>query len=544
MGEARDSTWVPNVMQVNSASALNHLSTACNSPPLFGSKSPLNHNYLLIKNLPNAITPQKLLEILPTKCKFEDIIKVPESNNIYVSFKSLEEIRQIVEASEQNPINYNGKQLRMCLVNKLPLDLNNSSSILLLTIYHEKVEINIYTLSSLFQNYGPIQKMIIFKKKNFQTFIEFESSDDAAFFKQALNGQNFFGYFSLKIQFTQKHSLIVNANTDLECDFRMINNCFGLKPPVNFKNQNQPVFYRNYHSEVQSLEDLPSSESKVLSLLAKKSRLEAEKHLSYEPEKKAPSCIRKILFDDEEESDIRLAEAFLNYEAESEHEGISTIRTQPQLESVCLGKSKESSIARVTNLSSEVKHKYLFNLFSLYGTIEQIYIDQISALGLICFSSEFEAITASYYLNGINLFGKTISVEAVKDGPKQWDRNKTVLYTPKTLANDLQSKQRTINKPCAILYVFNLSKVVDLNFVMKLIETKERVKSINYLNSSKNSALCFMESVESAVRALCLFKNVNLLDKSLKINFANESLVKAKAKPGLSFSPNSPESRD
>lgn len=61
----------------------------------------------------------------------------------------------------------NGRSLKLLRVNKLPLDLNGNSAILLLTIYHETIAINVSTLADLFQQYGPIRKMIIFRKKNF-----------------------------------------------------------------------------------------------------------------------------------------------------------------------------------------------------------------------------------------------------------------------------------------------------------------------------------------------------------------------------------------
>ena len=52
------------------------------------------------------------------------------------------------------------------------------------------------------------------------------------------------------------------------------------------------------------------------------------------------------------------------------------------------------------------------------------------------------------------------------------------------------------------------------------------MSNIYYLNESKNSALVFFEKVEQAVKILCLFKNMTLIDKNLKINFANQNLVR------------------
>ena len=49
---------------------------------------------------------------------------------------------------------------------------------------------------------------------------------------------------------------------------------------------------------------------------------------------------------------------------------------------------------------------------------------------------------------------------------------------------------------------------------------------IYYLNESKNSALVFFSELQSAIKILCMFKNMTLIDKNLKINFANDNLVR------------------
>ena len=59
-----------------------------------------------------------------------------------------------------------------------------------------------------------------------------------------------------------------------------------------------------------------------------------------------------------------------------------------------------------------------------------------------------------------------------------------------------------------------------------MFETVEPVNEIYFLNESKNSALVFFDRLEQAVKILCMFKNMTLIDKNLKINFANQNLVK------------------
>lgn len=488
------------------------------------SSGPRSHNYLLVKNLAGGVSDKSLQELLPIKLPFEEVIRIPDSSNVYVSFRSLAEVKRVVEESETRPVSFQGKQLKMCLVNKLPLDLNINSRILLLTIYHEKVAINTGVLLSLFQHYGPIIKMIVFRKKNFQAFVEFESTDDASFFKQALNGQSIMGYFTLKIQFTQKQGLVVAGNTEFEFD------CSGFitpgtKPqplePMNLKFPASPIFASPGEGSRS-----PGSDGR-------------EKRSS---PKKAQLSIQRLLFDEEEDGG-RLEQAFF-CPSESEDEAPSgpvrapTSKFSPlQATSASFRPQVEkSSVVRLEGVGSEVRHKHLFNLFSLYGTIERISLDT-KGEALIKFSTEFEAIAALYYLNHISLFGRSVELRLLEEA-SVWPKSTTHEYSLKA-PSDPHGKQRTISRPSATLYVFNLSKNTNLSLLKQLFETKEPVLSLEYLNESKNSALCVFKTVEAAIRVLCCFKNVNLLDKCLKVNFANELLTKARKKsdsPVLSHS--------
>lgn len=50
----------------------------------------------------------------------------------------------------------------MCSVKKLPLDLNQTSKIVLVTLYNEKMKITIKDLHKEFTEFGEISKMVIF----------------------------------------------------------------------------------------------------------------------------------------------------------------------------------------------------------------------------------------------------------------------------------------------------------------------------------------------------------------------------------------------
>ena len=437
------------------------------------------HNYLLIKNLPINTTKGSLEKRYGEEEGFQEVLMNQGSNNVYIRFKEAKRILELIKIHEENPEN---KQIKMCLVNKLPLDLNERSRILLLTLYNEKTEITIDGMHELFKEYGEIAKMVIFKKKNYQIFLEFKNADDAFFFKQALHNQNFKNRFFLKIQFTQKTSLVVRNNNKYERDFER-------------KKEKECFLPRSI--------DFPASANA-----------------------KSDYMVNHVLYNNVVSSFNTLDNHSVN--TNSFYGGSKAEKTS----------KKQLFALKAKNLNGEVRHKTLFNLFSLYGTIEKIAIDGTEATGYVYFHSEFDQVTAYHYLNGIGLMGSVLFLELLRpaDNPNTPDNPaNTVFYARNKVITplDLQNKQKTINKPSNILYVFNLSKSATLPMLTEIFQNFEKVEKIYFLNHSRNSALCFFENIEAAVRILCNFKNVNVVDKSLKINFANEGLVRANEKEKL-----------
>lgn len=177
------------------------------------------HHYILIRNLHPKTSQTKVKNIFKDFPSLQKVIKVSNSSSVYLKFSSLKEIKSIMKQHLVAPFYIGPKKLNLCLVNKLPLDLNQKSKIVLVTVYNEKIKINVFTFYHLFKSFGDIRKIIIFKKKNYQVFIEFGTAEQAHNFKEALHNINYKSYFYIKIQFTQKKELIVNQNSLFEYDF-------------------------------------------------------------------------------------------------------------------------------------------------------------------------------------------------------------------------------------------------------------------------------------------------------------------------------------
>lgn len=186
------------------------------------SQADAKNNFLLIKNLPKNVTEEEVRALIPETITAISISIISQSSNVYVKYASQNEIKTILKRHAENPIRHEGKALDLCFVTKMPLDLNKTSRIVLVTLYNEKSEINVQIIHDILQKYGKIEKIIIFKRKNYQVLVEFKNSDDAQRFKITLHDVNYEGMFYLKIQFTSKKELIVNSNNLYEYDFTKV----------------------------------------------------------------------------------------------------------------------------------------------------------------------------------------------------------------------------------------------------------------------------------------------------------------------------------
>ena len=469
---------------------VNHTKSGLDSPMtvdsdvkkhLLVSKEDKENSYLLVKNFPEDISESEVWNLFQDSVSLEKVIILSKINNVYLKFTSMIEIQALIATNESVPMVYKGQKLKMCSVLKLPLDLNKASKVVLLTIYDEKIEITAQAIHQIFkESYHPL-KIIIFKKKNYQSFMEFESFEEAYSFKEQFDNTNFKGFFFLKVQFTKKNGLNVTKNSPMEHDFTIDCSSKMRFQTIDFNFEENPKRF----SIIQTPNVVPSLQN----------------------------------FDDFIDcSHIPLNSKDLNVDL--------TMDTSED-------KADYFYLLKVSNLYPDVKHKILFNLFSLYGNIEKISLDSQTRKAVIFYPTEFEQMTAHHCLANLSLFGQQMTIEVTKITKKEQrslNFPNVVSYkkTNDTKALTPLSKLRVINKPLNVLYVFNLSVNVSLDMIKVLFNAYSPVLNIYYSNESKNSALVFFQTVEEAAKVLCLFKNTNLVDKSLKINFANNNLLKGK----------------
>lgn len=456
------------------------------------------HCYLLVKNLPPTITEREVWSIFQDSVSLEKVFILPKISNVYLKFTSAVEIKSILASNESMPMVYQGQRLKVGSVMKLPLDLNNASRVVLMTLYDEKIEVTAQAVYQLFKEAARPLRIIVFKKKNYQVFLEFDSVEEAAAFKDNFDNINYNGFFYMKVQFTRKQSLNITKNSPMEHDFTP---------------------YHDYKARYQTVDLTFLDQDHGRAGLGGHGGLGGFGGPCLPwggPGNMVPSLQS---FDDFEGG---LGGAELTKEPAND----LTLDTSED-------KAEYFYLLHLDNLSSEVRVKGIFNLFSLYGNIEKISAEFPRKRATVFFLTEFEQMTAHHCLDKMKLFGSDLNITTSKvprTAPIPSLYPNLVHYKKNSECRQMttMSKLRVINKPNHVLYVFNLSPGTTLEALRALLGKEAPVEDLYFSNDSRNSALVFFKTVDAAARVLCLFKNTSLGEKSLKINFANGNLLRAK----------------
>lgn len=451
-----------------------------------------DESYLLIKNLPASITESEVWTLFQDSISLEKVIILPKTNNVYLKFTSAVEIQSILRANETLPLVYQGQKLKMGSVLKLPLDLNHASRVVLLTLYEEKIEVTAQTVFQIFKDACRPLRIIVFKKKNYQVFVEFDSVEEAAAFKETFDNINFNGFFFLKVQFTRKNSLNITKVSSMEHDFTA------------------------YHDQKGRFTALDLG------------RLER-------------AGIRPFGFPNGpsgSRSPANVVPSLQNFDDFGERTpGADPLKESLDVQNLTRDTSEDKTdmfyVVNLGNVHAELKVKAIFNLFSLYGNIEKISSDPAKKRAAVFYETEFEQMTAHHCLAGLSIFGQEVDLKVAKVprgnlSDTQFPNLVHYKRGAEGRPTNTLSKLRVINKPNQVLYVFNLSTGASLDALRALFAKHAQVTDIYYSNDTKNSALAAFQSVDDAVKILCLFKNTTFGDKNLKINFANGNLLKAK----------------
>lgn len=113
---------------------------------------------------------------------------------------------------------FKDKPLNIMRINKIPLDLNMPSRVLLVTFIGYTKDMTVDNVIELFGTYGNIGKVVIYRKKNIQILVEMDSLDVSVRIRDDQEKISKDQNIKMKIQFTNKKNLIVEKNCINEYD--------------------------------------------------------------------------------------------------------------------------------------------------------------------------------------------------------------------------------------------------------------------------------------------------------------------------------------
>lgn len=187
--------------------------------------------------------------------------------------------------------------------------------------------------------------------------------------------------------------------------------------------------------------------------------------------------------------------------------------TNDQLES-----SLESRLL-IQEVPEELCHDKLFNLCSLYGNINEIWVHADLRLALVFYECPSQVQTACGSLNGLTISECQLKAkrasddeamsEMVFDGDQVDFRN-----NPNQRFKIPGSKNHNnVNPPSTTIHLSNLPENYDLNKLHELFLSVARAQNISYFSGSKTMALANFDTVSEASEVLATFHNYNILGR-------------------------------
>jgi len=573
--------------------------------PVYETPTP---KYILVKGLPSSISEEAVRAVFHDLVSIKAVHLCPKSKNVYISLEDPAELCRFIAKNETKARSFNNQTLRISKVSKVPLDLNEDSLVVLLTVYDPKVTIDVFFLHRFLFRWGNAAKIAIYRKKDFQAFVEFRDLDTANRFVEEADNQVFPGLFRLRVKFTRKDHLVIKTNSNLEFDFLRAEAQSGwtenpMPPP-----HRQRLFSaeENWECEprfgplpqrqfgmVSSYQNLESQHSRQI--MPKDKRHPSMSQSSFpEPNNWEQHWDAQLPRHSNEDIDRQGWHSGGGYEDrshsfhapprypepqrppnqindrkqnpkhdnwyDSEDSKFSDPNSKPKVlkspslshnpsqqsfqptKMAPLNSSPDSLIKDapmhaivVSNVPTEMSCKHLFNLFSLYGNIPRLYLNQDRRRAFVLYSSELEQKNALFYLRNVSAFQAKLTLQAVSKWLPEFDEKNTVYQKFKSSLHFSPDKYperaRVITGPAPALYVFNLTDDLNLPLLKGLFERHCPVLQIEYSNDSRVSALVYFENTDRATTVLCSYKNFKMLVRGLKINYANEQKAWQKAQP-------------
>ena len=179
------------------------------------------------------------------------------------------------------------------------------------------------------------------------------------------------------------------------------------------------------------------------------------------------------------------------------------------------GYSTRASLV-LTQLSDRLQFDMCFNLFSLYGNIEGIWINYQQLCGIVTYQHPDQMKIAFENLNGLPLFGKVLTAKPayqdslVEQLAFRGEFKDYSGFRDQRFKIPGSKNFKNLNPPCSTLHLSNLPENIELDSLRELFSPIAEPHKISHFNEFTNMALAGFSSLAGAVAVLTKFHNYNI----------------------------------
>ena len=139
-----------------------------NSQNLTDSSQPQN-SIIMVRDVVNSHKKNCLHSFFSQFGTIKRMVNKPTTNHYYIEFDEVKPVTKIEEKLQTTGLSLEGKDLEIIRINKIPLDLNEPSKVILITFMNFGEKIDLSLIVKLLDGFGVIQKVVIINKKKYES---------------------------------------------------------------------------------------------------------------------------------------------------------------------------------------------------------------------------------------------------------------------------------------------------------------------------------------------------------------------------------------
>ena len=468
------------------------------------------NSIVLVKGVLNSYPKSNLNTFFSQFGAIKRIILKPTTLHYYIEFEEINSVEAIEAQMAKCPIMLKGRELEIVRINKIPLDLNEPSKVILITFMGviEKIELSL--VQELLEPFGVIEKVVIIKKKNTQVLVEMDTIENSEKITESFANSVMVKGMKTKVQYTAKKNLVVSNDLENEFDFT-VGETEGQETP-----KNEIIQETNFVSEEETAEKTAPKTEKTEKTAPKT----AEKKFKFEPYHTFPA---------RGDSKIQPPPGFGPSIATMPIISSSATKNRKNQRTTNPFWKEQARAVHVKNLDSFITHELLFNLFSLYGNIEKMDLNSTLGEAMVLYQSSKQMKMAIDHLLGLTLFGRVLILALIHQNSNPIEGNCLSKdykgFKDQRFKIPNSKNWKNINPASTTVHLSNLAENCSLSQVKTLFTTIATPRQITYFKDNTSMALACFDSIDSAIRIITTFHNHPISGKFLKVAFAKYNLM-------------------